>query len=100
MERQPVKPATVAILAGVAGLTVAYLVTRGARSAVDTAGAIITTAGQAIDPTSTENVFYQGTNAVGAILTQQPRESFSLGAWAWEKLNPEQAARDRAITGA
>jgi hypothetical protein len=42
-------------------------------------------AGAAIDPTSTENVFYQGVNKVGATLTG--KDNFNLGFWIYDKLH-------------
>lgn len=92
------KPAIVAILAGVGAIAAIYLITRGARAASDTAGQIITTAGRAIDPTSPDNLAYRGVNAVGGILTQQGSD-FSLGVWLWEKLNPDKVAQEKALLG-
>lgn len=41
--------------------------------------------GQAVNPVNPDNVFYQGTNAVGGALTGD--EDFSLGVWIYEKLH-------------
>ena len=40
---------------------------------------------QAVNPTNPENVFYEGTNAVGEALTGD--EHFTLGGWLYEKFN-------------
>lgn len=39
--------------------------------------------GAAINPVSDKNIFYQGTNAVGSVLTGD--SGFSLGAWIADK---------------
>ena len=41
--------------------------------------------GAAIDPTSSENIFYSGVNSVGSTLTGD--EDFSLGGWIYEVAN-------------
>lgn len=38
--------------------------------------------GSAINPVNQENIFYQGTNAVGEALTG--KENFSLGSWIYD----------------
>jgi len=48
----------------------------------------------AIDPTSSSNLAYRGTNAVGAAVTGN--DSFSLGSWLYEKFNPGAVAAERA----
>lgn len=40
----------------------------------------------AFNPTSTENVIYQGVNDIGAAVTGG--ESFSLGTWIYELVHP------------
>jgi hypothetical protein len=37
---------------------------------------------ESIDPTSPENIFYQGVNSVGEILTED--ETFDLGHWIYD----------------
>ena len=41
--------------------------------------------GSAVNPTNPENVFYEGTNAVGEALTGDG--DFSLGVWLYDKFN-------------
>ena len=41
--------------------------------------------GRAINPTSRDNIFYQGTNDVGSILTQN--DDFDLGSWIYDQVN-------------
>lgn len=63
------------VLAGVVGAAMYY----GQKKARE--------AGQAIDPTSENNVFYSGVNAVGKSLTGQ--ENFDLGGWLYDKIHGE-----------
>lgn len=56
-----------------------YLAGRQAAGAVvDVAGAV----GDALSPTSSDNLIYQGTNAVGRTVTGDA--SFSLGGWLYD----------------
>jgi hypothetical protein len=45
------------------------------------------TIGNAVDPTSTGNIFYSGANAVGAVVADDP--SFSLGGWIYSATHPD-----------
>ena len=93
------KTSHMAIMAGVGALAAVYLIRKGATATVDAATAVITATGRAIDPTSDTNMAYQGANAVGAVLTDSKPGEFSLGSWLWEKLNPDQVAKERAALG-
>lgn len=85
-------PAPVWYLAGaaVAGVVLYQLAKRGAAAV-----------GQAVNPTSRDNVAYSGVNAVGAAVSGD--DSFSLGAWLYnvthsedEKLMSDQPANYNA----
>jgi ketopantoate reductase len=43
-------------------------------------------AAQAVNPLNNENVFYNATNSVGSVLTQD--EHFTLGGFIYDVLNP------------
>lgn len=68
--------------------------------------AAATAVGQAVDPTSTNNIFYRGANAVGGVIADDP--SFSLGGWIYSATHPDptslpdnpQAKRAAAVSGA
>lgn len=60
------------------------LLARSAKAAVAETAA---TVGAAVDPTSRENIFYRGVNAVGATVTADAE--FSLGKFFFELTHPE-----------
>jgi hypothetical protein len=72
-----------------------YIASRQARQAAAAVGA-------AVNPLSTENVFYAGTGAVvGAIVAPNtPAQDFSLGAWFWELTHPGQVRAEEAAVRA
>jgi hypothetical protein len=43
--------------------------------------------GRAIDPTSDQNVFYRGVNALGSSVTGD--KHFTLGGWLYDLVNPD-----------
>lgn len=49
--------------------------------------AAVKAAGQAVNPVNPENIFYEGTNAVGGAISG--RENFSLGVWLYEVIHGE-----------
>jgi hypothetical protein len=51
-----------------------------------------------INPASTSNVVYSGVNDIGAVLTNQPAGSFSLGASIWDWTHPSQVAAETQVT--
>ncbi len=51
--------------------------------------------GEAVNPLSQNNIIYRGVNGAGQVITSEP--DFSLGVWAWELLNPAQAAAERGV---
>jgi len=72
-------PKTVAIAAGVVVLGAWYLKRQ--------AGEALEKAGEAVNPTSDQNLAYQGVNSVGAAVTGD--EHFSLGSWIYELTHEE-----------
>lgn len=64
--------------------------------------AVVSAAGDAanaVNPTNPDNVFSQGTNAVGDALDDGiDNNSFSLGAWIWEVLHPDQVKKENELT--
>lgn len=72
-------PKAVAITAGVAVLGAWYLKNQ--------AGAAVKKAGQAINPTNRENVFYKGVNSVGGAVSGD--DEFSLGSWIYDQVHDE-----------
>lgn len=55
---------------------------------------------KAFNPTSSENLAYQGANSIGAAIAGERPEDFSLGARIWEWLNPSAVeAERRAVLG-
>lgn len=70
-------PKTTLIVAGVAVIGLWYLKGRAARA--------ISEAGQAINPTNNQNVFYRGVNGVGEAVTGD--DDFSLGGWIYDKVH-------------
>lgn len=80
------------VLAGVAGLTIAYLLYQESKKAVKAVG-------EAVNPVNSENIFNQGFEAVGEAVTGQ--EGWSLGVWLADKLNPpEKYSNGVPIVGA
>ncbi|MFC6631657.1 hypothetical protein [Microbulbifer taiwanensis] len=54
--------------------------------------------GDKVNPTSTNNIVYQGVNAVGDILNDGgDNDNFSLGAWLWEITHPEQVKAEQEL---
>lgn len=51
---------------------------------------------EAVNPTSSENVAYRATNAVGGAIAGE--RHWSLGAWIWEVTHPAEVARERSLT--
>ncbi|WP_295797418.1 hypothetical protein [uncultured Microbulbifer sp.] len=51
--------------------------------------------GQALNPTSDQNIAYKGVNAVGSTVTGE--DDFSLGVWLYEKTHPEQMAAEKEL---
>lgn len=46
--------------------------------------------GASINPANTDNIFYNGVNAIGDTLDNGlADESFTLGGWVWDILHPE-----------
>lgn len=68
---------TVLVIAGVV-VVLAYLAQRQTVKAVQAVR-------ESVDPTSPENLAYQGVNKVGGALTG--RDDFSLGVWIYEKIH-------------
>lgn len=66
------------LVAAAVGLGLAYLAARKAKAAAASVAA-------SVDPTSTENLAYQGVNKVGGAITG--RDDFSLGVWIYEKIH-------------
>lgn len=87
-------------LAAVASLAVGgvvlYVKRREIAAGVSEAASAV---GQAVNPTSDQNLAYRGVNAVGEAVTGDA--SFSLGAWLFEAFNPGavQAERDVLRSG-
>jgi hypothetical protein len=69
------------VFAVVALVAIAYITKKGAQAA-GAIGDAAKTVGTAINPTNPGNVFYEGTNAVGAIVTSS--NDFNLGSWVYD----------------
>lgn len=67
------------VIAGTGAIILLYAL--GKREAQKTAVAV----GEAVNPTSEQNVFYRGVNAVGETLTGN--KDFDLGRWIYDKTN-------------
>lgn len=94
------KPATVAILAGVGALAAIYLIKSAASAAKDGAAEVVGAVGQAINPTSDKNVVYSGINAVGNVLATDPTSpgrnadgSWTLGGWIYDMTHKDAVAQ-------
>ena len=78
-------------IVGAVVLGVAYMLGHKAVAAIDEG---VDAVGDAINPTSTDNLIYKGINAVGDIIDDgEDDDSFSLGSWIWEKTHPELVAK-------
>lgn len=94
------KPITVAILGGIGAGLALTLINKAAATGVK----VLQTVGDAVDPTNPDNIAASGINKVGGILVTEPDGngksadgSWSLGAWAYDVLHPEETAQIRAI---
>jgi hypothetical protein len=56
----------------------------------------IAAAADKINPLNPDNIFATTVNDVGAAVSGN--QSFSLGTWAWEVVNPSAAAKEKALT--
>lgn len=96
--------ARIVIGAGIAlGLVAIYAGKRAGEAAGEALGGLVGAAGElagkvgeALNPASQNNLVYRGVNGAGEVISGD--QGWSLGVWAWEALNPGQAARDNAIT--
>lgn len=72
-------------LAGMAGVYFLgkYIVKDASAEIGEAAGRV----GQAINPTSNQNIFYRGVNSIGAALTGD--DNFNLGSWTFDVLHPD-----------
>lgn len=81
------------VLAGVAAGVVAVALLSKAGGA---AGKVAETVGAAVNPRSAENLVYGGVvGGVGRTISQD--ESWSLGTWLWEVINPGAVERERQV---
>lgn len=79
---------------GIVVLGAAYFIGKKALSA---AGNTAASVGQALNPTSTENIFYKGTSGLVNAVAADGRDA-PLGVRIWEWLNPDKVAAERALT--
>lgn len=79
------KPATVAILGGIAALTAIYLINKTLRGGET----IIRSIGDQVDPTNPENFAYSGINKVGGVLSGDTSGSWTLGGWIYDITHDE-----------
>jgi hypothetical protein len=70
-------PKTVAAIAA-AGIVVYILLKNEARSAAASVA-------DAVNPTNPDNIFYEGVNGVGSVLTDDP--DFNLGPWLYDQIH-------------
>lgn len=63
--------------------------------AVKKTGETIDALGNAINPLSNSNIFYKGTNSIGAAITGE--SNFSLGVWLYDALHPNESNGGNAI---
>ncbi len=84
------KPSTVAVLAAV-GVVAAVLLARKAASA---GGDVVNSVLDSINPTSDQNVFYQGANSVVKTITGEADKT--LGVWLWEIFNRDAVNAENA----
>lgn len=68
----------------------------GALAIYLTKSGVVRDVAQSVNPLNNNNVFYRGVNGVGEVVTGE--KDFSLGAWAWEVLNPAKVAAERGVT--
>ena len=91
MRAGDVSPQTLALAAGVGvALVVLWQLKKAASAVADAVKA------GAVDPTSSNNLAYRASNAIGGAVTGD--QSFALGAHLWEWLNPAAAAAEAAVT--
>lgn len=94
------KPSTVAILGGIAALTVIYLSKQAAQAGTQ----LFQTIGDAVDPTNPDNIAYAGINKVGTVLTgpegsgRNADGSWTFGGWLYDVTHPETAYLRDSIT--
>lgn len=78
---------TALIIGGVV-IVLGYLAVKKASDAVESVG-------EALNPFNNQNIFYRGTNEVGAVLSGD--DSFSLGSWVYDALHPNEAAGTSSV---
>lgn len=80
------------VLWGLAGMAGAYFlgkyIVKDASAEIGEAAGRV---GQAINPTSDQNIFYKGVNSIGAALTGD--DNFNLGSWTYDVLHPGEAQK-------
>lgn len=91
------KTETIAILGGIAALTVIYLTKQAATAGTQ----LFQTIGDAVDPTNPDNIAYAGINKVGTVLTspdgagRNADGTFTFGGWVYDITHPQTVyARD------
>lgn len=78
---------TALIIGGVV-LVLGYLAVKKTAETLDKVG-------EAFNPFNSQNIFYRGTNEVGAVITGD--DSFNLGSWMWDALHPNESAGTTSI---
>lgn len=58
-----------------------------ANKVIDKAAGAAAAVGNAVNPTSDQNLAYRGTNSVGAVLSGDP--SWNLGGWIYDVTHPQ-----------
>jgi hypothetical protein len=74
---------TVAAVA-VSGVVIYWLAKQEAKAAAQSVG-------EAINPVNPENIFYEGVNAAGEVLTGE--EGFTLGGWIYDMTHSDQESK-------
>lgn len=89
--------ASKAVLIALAGVA-AYLTLRvGAGNVASSLGAALSSAADAINPTSSNNLAYRGSNAIVQSVTNDPYAT--LGTKIWETFNPGAVAAEKTALG-
>lgn len=101
MTKVELTPTALLALAGVVVLgVVAWKLAGKAGELADGAIETAKDAAQAVNPLNNENVFATTVNDVGAVVTGNPKGSWSLGSWIYDVTHPgEDPTRTGGATG-
>lgn len=78
------------VVYGLIGMAGAYFLGKFLiKDAAAEVGQVASRVGAAINPTSDQNIFYRGVNAIGAAVSGD--EKFNLGSWTYDVLHPSEA---------